>query len=272
MAKALVSGGGYGVGRAVAVALVRAGFDVTVLGRSRADLERSVARMTEERPGSHEALQCDLSDEVQIRDACGLLDTSLGDAGLSVFVHAAFGHVGEDVGSAFGAVSEGDLRDFCSVSVLGTWLITRGLLPMLQRAGGRAIFIGADWGFPMHNVLVASPDDAEERIGSEAYVAAKYAITGLVSSLELQSRIRALGIYPGVIASARNSGEAVKGETDSGYFDIDTPDDAVLEDGYEPGSFIPLRDVAKAVVFASEISSTVRSIVLKPSGFDYIGV
>jgi NAD(P)-dependent dehydrogenase (short-subunit alcohol dehydrogenase family) len=61
---ALVTGGGSGIGRAIAVALDEAGWRVTIVGRSIERLERVRA----ERPGLL-ALACDVGDEAAVADA-----------------------------------------------------------------------------------------------------------------------------------------------------------------------------------------------------------
>ena len=95
--KVLITGGGTGIGRAVAEALLRDGGQVVVTGR-RPEVLESLAR---EWPGKAFALPCDLASpeerEGLLRRAAGLL------GGLDGFVHSAGqvvhqppGHIGED--------------------------------------------------------------------------------------------------------------------------------------------------------------------------------
>jgi NAD(P)-dependent dehydrogenase (short-subunit alcohol dehydrogenase family) len=65
---ALVTGGGSGIGRAIAIALVDAGWRVTILGRGQARLDAVKA----ERPAiAH--LACDVGDDAAIEAAIGAI-------------------------------------------------------------------------------------------------------------------------------------------------------------------------------------------------------
>ena len=61
---ALVTGGGRGIGRAIASALSRAGATVTVLGRNRATLDEAVAS-----GDAHFAVVADVADQASVSAA-----------------------------------------------------------------------------------------------------------------------------------------------------------------------------------------------------------
>jgi NAD(P)-dependent dehydrogenase (short-subunit alcohol dehydrogenase family) len=255
------------VGRAISVALARAGFDVVLVSLSEALLKETAKRVKKEGAAVH-VFPTDIADPKQIEHLGKAIRETCGEVHL--LVNCAFGHIGEDQGKSLLDVEAQDLVAFAQTSIVGTWLVTRELAPLLQASRGRAIFIVADWGFPQHNVFLSTTGDATTRLGSEAYASAKHAITGLASSLERMLGISTTGIYPGIIASMKSSDSA---DGEPSYFDIDDGIEEIdAEEAYADGWAIPLRDVANSVLFAATTTCTVKAILLKPSTPGYDGL
>src|SRR2546421_679740 len=75
---ALVTGGGRGIGRAIALSLAAAGADVAVASRSPAELEETVGGIRETgRRG--EAIQCDVADRSQVEAMTARVKSALGN-------------------------------------------------------------------------------------------------------------------------------------------------------------------------------------------------
>jgi len=74
----LVTGGGSGIGRAMATGLVEAGAEVVIAGRSLERLEKAAAEMNRLGAGKAAAFQADLSDQAQVE---ALFDHAVGDLG-----------------------------------------------------------------------------------------------------------------------------------------------------------------------------------------------
>src|SRR5439155_26882323 len=75
---ALVTGGGRGIGRGVALALASEGADVAVAARSADDLEETVSAVRAAgRPG--EAIACDVSERPNVDAMVARVRTALGD-------------------------------------------------------------------------------------------------------------------------------------------------------------------------------------------------
>jgi NAD(P)-dependent dehydrogenase (short-subunit alcohol dehydrogenase family) len=130
------------------------------------------------------------------------------------------------------------------------------------------VFLIADWGLPQHNILLTGPS-GEGPIGSEAYIAAKYAITGLASSLELQGGVLTSAIYPGVVASWAGEG----GDGEPAFLTLDSSHDEITAAGYDvPEDAIPLSDISASVAFVLSTKATVRTLVLKPRRTTYVGL
>src|SRR5438309_7032186 len=105
--RALVTGGGRGIGRAIALAFARQGADVAIAARSRDELDQ-VAKEVEGAGRRAVPLQVDMASAEQAQDLVERAARDLG--GLDVLVNNAGGIV--DVPGAVGPLSEATLEAF----------------------------------------------------------------------------------------------------------------------------------------------------------------
>jgi NAD(P)-dependent dehydrogenase (short-subunit alcohol dehydrogenase family) len=182
---ALITGGGTGIGRACAMAFFREGARVALAGRRRELLEE-VARELESAGGGALALTCDVTQTGSVTTVLsqseqhfGRLDTIVNNAGAVVVATAE-------------RTSDEDWEKVIATNLTGTFLVSRGALPALRRAGGGSIVnIGSVLG------LVARRDRA-------AYCAAKAGVSGLTRAMAIdhaQDKIRVNCICPTIVAT-----------------------------------------------------------------------
>src|SRR4051794_40852902 len=175
-AHALVTGGGRGIGRAIASTLVKAGGTVTVLGRNRATLDEAVSV-----GDAHFAAVADVSDRAAVYAAVSEaasrqpIDILIANAGIAE--------------SALFAKSDADLfRRTMDVDFMGVVHAVQAVLPAMRgRRYGRIIAIASTAG--LKGYAYAS-----------AYSAAKHAVVGLVRSLALEvasTRVTVNAVCPG---------------------------------------------------------------------------
>jgi NAD(P)-dependent dehydrogenase (short-subunit alcohol dehydrogenase family) len=165
---ALVTGGGRGIGRAVALAFAREGARVAVAARTLTEVE-AVAR---ECGGL--AIQLDVTDEAGCREAVARCERELGR--LDVLVNNA----GIAASQKFTELDTESWRRILSVNLDGPFFMTRAAVPaMLARGSGSVIAIAS----------VAS------RVGAPyiaAYTAAKHGLLGLMRALAAEYARRGL--------------------------------------------------------------------------------
>ena len=146
--RALVTGGGSGVGFAIARELAKA-HEVTVLGRDRAKLEATGLR----------AIVADVADPALVID--GAFDVVVNNAGI---VRS----------SPFQKQSDADWSDMWRTNVMGAVHVTRLVLPHMRAQG---------WG---RIVNVASTASLKGYAYVSAYVASKHALLGLTRALAVE--------------------------------------------------------------------------------------
>jgi len=138
---ALITGGGRGIGRAIAIAYAKAGADVCVTARSKDEI-KAVATEIAELSSKGFAEVCDISDRTAVESMVESAATKLGR--VDILVNNAGGglertNVGQDNPDNWANVIE--------INLLGTYYCSRAVLPhMKQNGGGRIINIGSGMG------------------------------------------------------------------------------------------------------------------------------
>jgi 3-oxoacyl-[acyl-carrier protein] reductase len=178
---ALVTGGGRGIGRNIALELAGAGMKVAVSARSKDEIEDVAAEI------GGIAIQCDVSDRAQVErmvaeteEKLGLIDLLVANAGMA-----------PDEDKAWEMEPADWWRTF-EVNVLGVYLCCRAVIPgMLERGGGRI-------------VNVASGAAYLPGTSSTSYSASKAAVHRFSETLanQLEGRIPVFSISPGLVRTS----------------------------------------------------------------------
>jgi NAD(P)-dependent dehydrogenase (short-subunit alcohol dehydrogenase family) len=169
---AVVTGGGSGIGAAVAHALAAEGWTVVVAGRRRAALEEVVAA-SQGLAGGLEAIPTDVTDEGSVRRLFEETGQRHGRVDL-LFNNAGVGATAVDID----AIELGEWNKVVAVNLTGAFLCTREAFRVMRQQrpmGGRIINNGS--------ISAHAP-----RPRSIAYTATKHAITGLTKSTALDGR------------------------------------------------------------------------------------
>lgn len=183
--KALVTGGGRGLGRAIALALAAEGCDLALAARSGAELD-AVAVEIRALGRRAAAIPCDVAREEEVHRLLAETIRALG--GLHIVVNNAGGVCREPLIRTTVAEWDGVLNS----QVRGTFLVTRFALPHLLDAG---------WGRVVTIASIAGRIGVPNRT---AYCTAKWGQIGFTHALdeELQgSGVRAHVVNPGPAAT-----------------------------------------------------------------------
>jgi len=162
-AHALVTGGGRGIGRAIAAALSQSGVTVTILGRNRAVLDEAIAS-----GAAHFAVTADVSDQAVVQSA-------ISEAASRQPIDILVANAGAAESAPFGRSDAALFRRMMDVNFMGVVHATQAVLPgMLERRRGRVVAIASTAGLKGYAYV-------------SAYSAAKHAVIGLVRSLALET-------------------------------------------------------------------------------------
>jgi NAD(P)-dependent dehydrogenase (short-subunit alcohol dehydrogenase family) len=200
--RALVTGGGSGIGRAIALRLAAEGAAVAVAGRRREKLDETVA-LVASAGGRAQAFPCDVADADQVRALVDAVATALG--GLDVLVNdAAQNRPATPVPETVADLPETWWAQTLDVNLSGAFYCCKYALPHLVASGRGAI------------VNVASTAGIAGNTNQGAYVASKHGLVGLTRSLALDygpRGVRANAVCPGFIETERSRAfsEAVRG-------------------------------------------------------------
>ena len=178
---ALVTGGGRGIGRNVALELAGAGMKVAVSARSTDEIEATAG----ETGGI--AIQCDVSDRAQVEAMVAETEEKLGPIDLLV----ANAGTAPDEEAAWELEPADWWRTF-EVNVLGVYLCNRAVIPgMLDRGRGRIVNVASGAAY-----LPGS--------SGTSYAASKAAVHRFSETLanQLEGRIPVFSISPGLVRTS----------------------------------------------------------------------
>lgn len=161
---ALVTGGGQGIGAAIAQALVARGLNVTVLGRRLA----VVQALADTDPKHLLAVSADVADPAQVAEAVAQAEARFGP--VDVLVNNA----GQAQTAPFLKMDLALWHQMLSVNLTGTLVCTQAVLPgMVARGWGRVVNVASTAGQVGYAYV-------------SAYCAAKHGVVGLTKSLALE--------------------------------------------------------------------------------------
>jgi NAD(P)-dependent dehydrogenase (short-subunit alcohol dehydrogenase family) len=166
---ALVTGGGSGIGRAIALRLARRDDRVVAVGRSRGALEETASRAE----GRIEVQVCDVTRE----DEVGALFSRV--APVDVLVNNA----GAATSAPLVRTSLADWSDQLAVNATGAFLCTRAALPaMVERDRGRIVIVASTAGLVGYPYTAGYTASKHAAVGLMRAVASEFAGTGVTAN------------------------------------------------------------------------------------------
>jgi meso-butanediol dehydrogenase / (S,S)-butanediol dehydrogenase / diacetyl reductase len=241
---AIVSGGGTGIGAAIARRFAAEGAKVCVTGRRPEPIEAIASEV------SGLAVAGDASDPAHAVTA--VEETIHAFGGLDVVVANA----GVGLGGSAGDVSDDAWRATIDINLSGALYLVRAALPHLEARGGGSI------------VLVSSVSGFASSASSAAYVASKAGMIGLAKSIAVDfgtAGIRANAVCPGWVRTPMG---------DASMDDLGRDRGISRDEAYALATqLVPLRRAAEpdeiatcAVFLASDDSSYVSGTTLLADG------
>lgn len=189
-AVALVTGGGTGIGRGIALALAREGAYVAVCGRRRGLLRETIETI-EAGGGQGLAVQADVSDRADVERLVGRVIDQFG--AIDILVNNA------GIGGG-GPIHTHDVDAWdriIAVNLRGPFLMARAVLPLMRERGrGHIINISSEAGLKVYE-------------NEGAYGVSKHSLNALSEYIQVENQkhgIRVDTICPGMVVSEMSEG------------------------------------------------------------------
>ena len=190
-ARALVTGGGTGIGRGIAAALARDGAVVTLAARRLDVLETGAAQLRDEVPGAQIAIaECDVTVAEQVEAAVAVA------AGRGGRLDVAVANAGSAVPGPFLLLDDKAWRFCCDLNIVGTASTFRHAALAMREHGGSL-------------VAISTAASSAPEVSMSAYTATKAAVDMMVraAAWELGAfGIRVNSILPGYVPTDSTEG------------------------------------------------------------------
>ena len=237
---ALVTGGSRGIGRAICLALARAGAATALTYRERREAAEETVQQIQSEGGQALVLRMDVRDRASVSQCFDALQAAWG--GLDILVNNA----GANRPADFDQITDDDWDEILAVNLKGPFVCIQEALPMLRRRGGGSII----------NIGSVSGQYGGPRTAH--YAASKAGLISLgqvVARFGAHDHIRCNTVAAGLIAS------------DMAGVGLQAPSVLKAAENILLGRLGTADEVAQAVVFlASEASSYITAQTINVNG------
>jgi NAD(P)-dependent dehydrogenase (short-subunit alcohol dehydrogenase family) len=229
---AVVTGGGRGIGAAIAEALAARGAALTLVGRSAETLQVAQGSLRARHGTKSHLAAADITDPAAIDAALKGAVAALGP--VSILVNNA----GRGESAPFKRTDLAFLRKMLDVNLVGGFLCTQALLPGMIEAGwGRVINVASTAGLIGYRYVTA-------------YVASKHAVVGLTRALALETAktgVTVNAVCPSYVETDMTKDTVANIVAKTGKSEAEAR--ASLAAGNPQGRLIQPREVADAVAW-----------------------
>ncbi len=172
----VVTGGGRGIGRAVARRLAENGAAVVVTARSTDQIESVAEELRADGLQAH-AVRCDVADEASVEAMAAAAIERLGTVDILV------NNAGIATSNPVKRLQLDDWNQIMAINATGTFLCTRAFLPgMLDRSWGRIINVASVAGLRGGRYIAAYVASKHAQIGFTRALAAEVASAGITAN------------------------------------------------------------------------------------------
>ena len=206
----LITGASSGIGRACALRMDRAGWQVFATVRKESDARQLQNDASEKL----RTILLDVTDADQVEETARAVGEMVGSNGL----HGLVNNAGIAGGGLLEYLDPADLRHVLETNTIAPLTVTQSLIPLLRKAQGRIVMISSEAGFSSTPLI--SP-----------YSASKFALEALTDGLRLELRpwgIDVVSVQPGAIKTdiwgkARSYAERTLQKYPPGAFELYGP-------------------------------------------------
>lgn len=224
---ALITGGGTGIGAAVAARLAESGARVTVAGRRPEPLQRVADGLAEA-----QAVPFDVTEEEEVEVGISTAAERFGPVDILV------NNAGAAESSPFDRTTLATWRAMLEVNLTGVFLVSRAVLPtMVERRRGRIVSIASTAGLKGYAYVAA-------------YCAAKHGVIGMTRSLALEVARKGVtvnAVCPGYTETDLLSGSVASITASTGMAENEAR--ARLVESNPQGRFVTPEEVAEVVAW-----------------------
>lgn len=242
---ALITGGGTGLGAAIAIALSKAGAKVTIAGRRQQPLDAVAS--------GHEgiaAVACDVTDEASVSECFAVAREQSGPIDIVV------ANAGSALAKPFLRQSADELKSMLDVNLAGVFNVWKAAAPEMKSAGwGRLIAVASTAGLKGYPYV-------------STYCAAKHGVVGLTRALALElaeTGITVNAVCPGY-AETELLDQALKNITDKTGMTREQAADTLKQNNPQK-RFVQPEEVADAVLWlCNEQAGSMNGLALPIAG------